>query len=73
MRWSDFDEIYLASLPAGSADELAQTADAAEEGIDEVRLVTLAELNRMMDDGEIDDMYLPSAYALATAKGLLKP
>ncbi|HET8660296.1 MAG TPA: NUDIX hydrolase [Micromonosporaceae bacterium] len=70
---ADFDEIYLASLPAGSADGLVRTADAAEEGIDEVRLVTLGELNRMMTDGEIDDMYLLSAYALATAKGLLKP
>ena len=47
------------------------TADAIEEGIDEVRLVTGEQLRSMIAAGEIDDMFTLSVYALARAAGVL--
>jgi ADP-ribose pyrophosphatase len=68
----DLDEIYLAELEpaavAGLASAAPVTEDAAEEGIDEVRLVSLAECGQMIADGEIVDMYLLAAYAFLAAK-----
>ena len=70
----DFDEVYLASLDPGAVAGLDSssapvTGDAAEEGIDEVRLVPLAECARMIADGEVTDIYLLAAYAFLVARG----
>jgi ADP-ribose pyrophosphatase len=61
------DEIYLARLNAADLPE-AMTDDATGEGLDEIKLVTPAELARMIADGEITDEYLLAAYAFAVAK-----
>jgi ADP-ribose pyrophosphatase len=64
------DDIYLARLTElGSEWRLPDSA--AEEGIDEARPVTLAELDEMISSGQVTDAHLLSAYALARAAGLL--
>jgi ADP-ribose pyrophosphatase len=65
-----FDEIYLAEIDASLAGAI-EVDPAGEEGIDEVRLVPLAELTRLIATGEIVDMYLAAAYGLTIAQGLL--
>ncbi|HZN17464.1 MAG TPA: NUDIX hydrolase [Micromonosporaceae bacterium] len=65
------DEIYLARLRPESVAGPTLPAGAAAEGIDEMRLVTVAELRRMIADGELDDPYVLAAYAFAVAKGIL--
>jgi len=65
-----YDEIYLARLDAAAL-PAALTKDAVEEGLDELRLVTPAELAEMISGGEITDEYLLAAYAFATARRLL--
>ena len=63
------DEIYLARL-----DEIppAPSAEAVAEGIDEIRLVTAAELEEMVTTGELTDSFTLAAYAFARARGLLR-
>ncbi|HEU4424804.1 MAG TPA: NUDIX hydrolase [Pilimelia sp.] len=70
----DLDEIYLAELEpaavAGLASSPPATGDAVEEGIDEIRLVSLVECARMIAEGEIVDMYLLAAYAFLAVRGI---
>lgn len=66
----DGAEIYLARLDATDL-PTALPDGAAEEGIDETRLVTPAELTAMLASGEITDAFLLAAYAFAAARGLL--
>jgi ADP-ribose pyrophosphatase len=47
--------------------------DAVAEGIDEIRLVTAAELAGMIATGEISDSFTLAAYARAVVLGLLSP
>ena len=68
---AEFDDIYLAALPAAAARELTVTAAAAGEGVDELRLVPAAAVGRMIAAGAVTDPYLLAAYAFATTKGLL--
>ncbi|MGK5685587.1 NUDIX hydrolase [Actinoplanes sp. URMC 104] len=60
------DEIYL-----GRIDGARLTADAVEEGLDEIRPVTAAELAGLIAGGQVTDGFLLAAYAMATARGLL--
>lgn len=64
------DEIYLARIECEAFDA-AVPADAAEEGIDEVRAVSPHTLREMILSGQITDGFTLSAYAFATAAGLL--
>jgi ADP-ribose pyrophosphatase len=50
--------------------EAPRAAD-AEEGIEEVRLVSPGELGRLIRDGEISDGFTMAAYLRATLRGLL--
>lgn len=65
---SGTDELYFARLarPPG-----ALPADAAAEGIDQVRLATPDEFTKMIRDGELTDGYALAAYAYAVIRGLL--
>lgn len=65
------DEIYLARLRPESVAGPALPAGATAEGIDEMRLVTAAELRGMIATGEVDDAFVLAAYALAVARGVL--
>jgi ADP-ribose pyrophosphatase len=65
------DEIYLAELAPESVAGPTLPAGATEEGIDELRLVTVAELGRMIAGGEIVDGYVLAAYAFGVASGRL--
>lgn len=69
---ADPDAIYVAWLPAEAANRVAVTGAGTEEGIDELRLFTGQQLLQLINEGQVADMYLLSAYALATAKGLMK-
>jgi ADP-ribose pyrophosphatase len=60
------DVIFLARIT-----EAPQRSPDEDEGIDEVRLVTVAEFESMMRDGALTDGYALAAYAFARAGGLL--
>ncbi|MFD0517876.1 hypothetical protein [Paractinoplanes durhamensis] len=47
------------------------TGDAVEEGIDEIILVDVPELRRMIRMGEITDLYTLGAFALAVVAGVV--
>jgi ADP-ribose pyrophosphatase len=61
----DPDAIFLARVAE------PPTALDAEEGVDDVRLVTLPGLVTMIASGELADPYTLAAYAFAVARGLL--
>jgi ADP-ribose pyrophosphatase len=63
-------EIYAAEIDAAGPDAVLQAE--AVEGIDEIRLVTIAELTRMVAEREITDAFALAAYAFAVAAGLVK-
>jgi ADP-ribose pyrophosphatase len=69
---AEADEIYLAEISAEAVAGPTLPAGAVEEGIDEMRLVTVTELERMIAEGEITDGYVLAAYAFAVARGLLR-
>jgi ADP-ribose pyrophosphatase len=62
------DELYLARLDGVPP---PPTADAVAEGIDEIRLVTVAELDEMVVTGELTDSFTLAAYLFARTRGLL--
>jgi len=66
-------DICLAEIDLVSGDLPPPSDDAHVEGIDQRTLLSLDEFERMVNDGEITDMCTLVAYALATAKGLLRP
>jgi ADP-ribose pyrophosphatase len=69
---SDADEIYLAEIAADSVAGPDLPDGATEEGIDQMRLVTVDELEGMIAAGEITDSYVLAAYAFGVARGLLR-
>lgn len=67
---AQLDEIYLAHITTEAFDA-ASAEGAEEEGIDEVRAVSLPDFREMIRNGEITDGFTLSAFALATASGVL--
>jgi hypothetical protein len=61
---SDLPVLYLAEITAPGNLE-------TEEGIDEIRLVTVRDLKQMVTGGELEDAFTLSALAYADAGGLL--
>lgn len=61
---SDLPVLYLAEITAPGNLE-------TEEGIDEIRLVTVRDLKQMVTGGELEDAFTLSALAYANAGGLL--
>jgi len=58
-------------VTADLPEEPEVTAEAAEEGIDGIRLVTARQLESMIRAGELTDMFTLSAYAIAVAGGVV--
>jgi ADP-ribose pyrophosphatase len=61
---SDLPMLYLAEITAPGSPE-------TEEGIDEVRLISVPELSRILREGEVQDAFTLAALAYASAGGLL--